>query len=294
MKISQLEYFVEAAERLNFTHAASSLFTTRQSISHAVKALEAELGVKLFSQSAHGLVLTTEGQTAYAHAKKVLHEVRELSKAFLMPEVPEHALYILIGTNILAYSQYDLPQALSSIGIFEFTLGELNCSDCYKHIVTKKADLSFIACMPRTFPECEAVMLDESYLYLLVNAESDLAKKDGLFVDDILGHKLMVPPGFEFQMHPLVKGLEEKHAPTNTMIPLSSFEYVTEKIIEGGCIGIASQAQKACVPDGLAIKPLIEPGMSMGLYALYRSDSPQKKLFQSIASRVSTDVGPTH
>lgn len=49
MKLTQLEYFCVAARYHNITKAAKELFVTQPSISNAIKALEEEFGVNLFS-----------------------------------------------------------------------------------------------------------------------------------------------------------------------------------------------------------------------------------------------------
>lgn len=287
MKISQLEYFLEAAKTLNYTKAASNLYTSRQNISHAVKSLESELGTKLFAQSGNVLLLTADGSRAVQHAESILNEVAEFKRGFLPVDPDVRPLFILIGTNIISYSQYDILKALGEIDSIDFSIGELNCSDCYDRIVLGDADISFIVCMPRIFPGCDESIVHEDYLYLLMNADSNLARKDGLLVEDLMGHTLMVPPGYEFQMGPLVNMLNIKGAPKGTITPISSFEYVEREILDNGCLGIASPALRKKLPKTMTIRPLIEPGMKMGLRAIFKQDSPFLKLYRSISSMVA-------
>lgn len=290
MKISQLEYFVKAAHALNYTKAAHDLYTSRQNVSHAVKALETELGTKLFYQTGNSLSLTQDGSRAVQYAEAILNDIADFKKAFLTIEPVDKKLFILLGTNILTYSQYDIPQALYDVGTPDFSLGELNCSDCYKKIVAGQADMSFIVCMPRSFPGCDEMLLDEDYLYLLLNAGSDLAEKSGLLIDDLVGQTLVAPPGFEFQMQPLINALQMKRAPEETIIPISSFDYVEHAIKEQGFMGIASTALKGNLPDGMVIRPLLEQGTRMGLRAIYKSDSPLRRLYESIISSARTHI----
>src|SRR6266700_6687788 len=54
---------VEAAERHeSFTRAADELFVTQGAVSHQVKALETELGLKLFQRERQRLVITEAGR----------------------------------------------------------------------------------------------------------------------------------------------------------------------------------------------------------------------------------------
>lgn len=60
--ISNLQAFEAVARRRSFAHAASELHLTASAISHQVARLEAQLGVRLFDRSAHGVRLSAAGE----------------------------------------------------------------------------------------------------------------------------------------------------------------------------------------------------------------------------------------
>ena len=60
--LNALRSFDAAARHQSFTRAAHELCVTQGAVSHQVKALEAELGVKLFNRERHGLVITSAGR----------------------------------------------------------------------------------------------------------------------------------------------------------------------------------------------------------------------------------------
>lgn len=62
MKLAQLEYFLEAAEQLNFTKAAKALYISQPALSKQIALLEAELGAQLFIRNSRRVVLTAAGQ----------------------------------------------------------------------------------------------------------------------------------------------------------------------------------------------------------------------------------------
>ena len=57
-----LRVFEAAARRLSFTEAADELCVTQGAVSQRIKALETELGARLFERRARGLVLTPRGR----------------------------------------------------------------------------------------------------------------------------------------------------------------------------------------------------------------------------------------
>ncbi|SHI00112.1 transcriptional regulator, LysR family [Sporobacter termitidis DSM 10068] len=63
--LQEIEYFLVAAERLNFTEAAQALFASQPVISKSIKRLENEIGMKLFNRDNRGVSLTDEGELLY-------------------------------------------------------------------------------------------------------------------------------------------------------------------------------------------------------------------------------------
>lgn len=61
-----LRAFEAAARHLSFTRAAQELFVTQSAVSHQVKALEADIGVRLFIRLTRQLRLTEGGETLLA------------------------------------------------------------------------------------------------------------------------------------------------------------------------------------------------------------------------------------
>src|SRR5260370_5893553 len=61
--LNALRAFEGAARHESFTRAAEELCVTQGAVSHQVKALEAELGLKLFNRERQRLVITEAGRT---------------------------------------------------------------------------------------------------------------------------------------------------------------------------------------------------------------------------------------
>lgn len=74
MDFRQLENFVEVCERMSFTKAANNLYISQQGVSKSIKALEEELGVKLFFRTNSSLVLTNYGTILLQHARGLVKD----------------------------------------------------------------------------------------------------------------------------------------------------------------------------------------------------------------------------
>ncbi|NOW91007.1 DNA-binding transcriptional LysR family regulator [Clostridium beijerinckii] len=82
MNFLNLEYFLTAAEELNFTKAAKKLFISQQSLSSHISKLENDLGVELFNRTVP-LTLTPAGKSLVKNAARILdlkeQSVKELA-----------------------------------------------------------------------------------------------------------------------------------------------------------------------------------------------------------------------
>jgi len=72
MDIKGLQYFVMAAERLNFTSAARECYITQTAMSLHIGKMEDELGFKLFNRNKKAVELTEAGKDFYRRARSVI------------------------------------------------------------------------------------------------------------------------------------------------------------------------------------------------------------------------------
>ncbi|GAA3571447.1 LysR substrate-binding domain-containing protein [Amycolatopsis ultiminotia] len=76
MERRQVEYFLAVVEHGGFTNAARALHVAQPSLSHAVRALERELGGLLFHRLPHGAVLTSAGSALLEPAQQIVRDLR--------------------------------------------------------------------------------------------------------------------------------------------------------------------------------------------------------------------------
>lgn len=70
-----LRGFEAAARELSFTRAGAELHVTQSAVSRQIKALEDQLGVKLFTRLNRALRLTAEGEALYRTAQSVMRQL---------------------------------------------------------------------------------------------------------------------------------------------------------------------------------------------------------------------------
>lgn len=80
MTIRQLEYFVTAAHTLNFTVTAQQFFISQSAVTQQIKALENELGAKIFNRKNNVVSLTPAGEALLPDAEQIIEITHESIK----------------------------------------------------------------------------------------------------------------------------------------------------------------------------------------------------------------------
>ncbi len=81
MTLLSYQVFMAVVEQQSFQKAAQALKLTPSAISHAVSAMEEELGSMLFVRSRHGVYLTNYGKELFPYIKNVLNSDEYLQQA---------------------------------------------------------------------------------------------------------------------------------------------------------------------------------------------------------------------
>ena len=71
----QLRAFVRLAECASFTRAAKELHLSQSAVSHSIKAIEADVGCRLFDRVGKKVLLTQAGEQLLHHAQRIITEM---------------------------------------------------------------------------------------------------------------------------------------------------------------------------------------------------------------------------
>jgi DNA-binding transcriptional LysR family regulator len=106
--LRQLQFFVAAAEHESVSRAAKALSISQSSVTEAIKALEADLGVTLFERKAHGVEITNAGHQFLRHARKIRDDVSDARRAFAAgPETRTGEIRLGVTSLVAGYGLSD-------------------------------------------------------------------------------------------------------------------------------------------------------------------------------------------
>jgi DNA-binding transcriptional LysR family regulator len=176
MEIDQVETFLAVATFGGFHRAAEALRISQPAVSARIKALEESLGVRLFSRSRGGLIVSDAGRTFRPHAEQLLktaalarQAVHELSPASGSPLQIAAALSISVYflPDILKQFQRAHPNVIISIR-------PGHSKEVLEMVLNEEAEIGLARSLQH--PEVETISLRDDPLLLVTHPTRGPAK----------------------------------------------------------------------------------------------------------------------
>jgi len=187
MELWQLRTFCEIADTLNFTKASERLNLTQSAVSHQIKALEDELGVKLFLRGKRGVKLTDAGRSAVEFSRKILDEAELMRQRVAGREQAlAGSVRVAAATQALVYLFAplfeDFMDSHESVELLFRTTA--NTEQTIGDILEGVADVGF-ASMAVYSPTLEVIELFTDELVLVVGKKHRLSNRKRVSIEDI-------------------------------------------------------------------------------------------------------------
>jgi len=195
MDLRGLQYFVVAAERLNFTSAARECYITQTAMSLHIGKMEDELGFKLFKRNKKAVELTEAGKDFYKRARSVIehyersvkcsHNVAQGMMGTINAAFPSSLEGFIFIDKLTAFHER---YPLVDLNIFVKPHNELVSS-----IRSEKADIAFGSPEDMELsPELSVIKLREDPVVLVCSAVHRLAKQTKITTDMLLNQSIVM------------------------------------------------------------------------------------------------------
>ena len=194
MTLQQLRYLIAIAEYGSINAAAQNLYVSQSNLSTAIKELERELGITIFTRSNRGVTLTNDGTELLGYARQVIEQADMLemrytksgnSQMHLAVSTQHYYFSLQAFINVAeecASDRYDFilrecatGQIIEDVRTFRSEVGVLYLDDFNNRVLKKAfhdADVTF-------FP------LFDAHVHVFVGEDHPLAKRETVSLADL-------------------------------------------------------------------------------------------------------------
>jgi len=194
MDFDQLNSFLEVAKHSSFSKAAERCFRTQPAISSQIRALEEEVGAKLFDRSGAKVTLTVAGKAFQAYADEALRSLKTLKTTIAeMDRTPRGE--IVVGANE-ATCLYVLPEVFADFKRqypkVSVSIQRAETTKTAESVIDQSVDFGIVS-MPVKDARLAAVPIHHDELVLIAAARHPLAQLSNVRLEEVAKYPLVLP-----------------------------------------------------------------------------------------------------
>lgn len=189
MEIRTLRYFLAVAREENMTRAAEILHVTQPTLSKQMKALEDELGKKLFTRHSFSIQLTEEGMLLRDRAEDLVSMADKISGEFMsMNDITGGEIYLgLAESHLISYIAGAIKQLKEMYPGLHYQIVSGDTEQVIDKLNKGILDFAVLAEAPDD-SKYESMVFPEADVWgLIMPADDPLAKKKCIRVNDLMG-----------------------------------------------------------------------------------------------------------
>jgi DNA-binding transcriptional LysR family regulator len=192
MMDNKLETLLTVAELGSYTKAADRLGFTQPAVSQHIKALEKELGIRIFNRTDSGIKPTPEGVIAIRYARRIKSLYQTQTQKLL--DSKKNMMTLVAGITHTAESSM-VGEALANLAYQTPGLRITIISDIIKNLYDKLEDYEvdlIVVEGHNSDSHFSSLLLDTDSLVLAVGPDNPLAKKNMVSLDELQKQKMIL------------------------------------------------------------------------------------------------------
>lgn len=193
MTIQQCRYVLKISQTGSFNEAANQLFIAQSTLSLSVKALEKELGIKIFQRLRNGVCLTDEGVEFVNYASKICDQADLVTERYEENRVYERLSVATQHYDFIADIFAKLINQTKSES-YKFALKEIKTHDVINEVKTAMSNIGIIAIKHsdydtmKRYLNTKGLVFTEflkAYPHVFLRKDHPLATKEKLSINDL-------------------------------------------------------------------------------------------------------------
>ncbi|MGJ9458736.1 LysR family transcriptional regulator [Oceanobacillus sp. CF4.6] len=144
MTLQQLKYVIEVARSRSISKAAQNLFISQPSLSNALKELEKEMRITIFSRTNKGIMITSEGTEFLGYARQVVEQSELLENRYSNTQSPQQHFSVsaqhyafAVSAFVRLLKEYDREE-------YEFTLRETRTYEIIDDVKNLRSEIGIL------------------------------------------------------------------------------------------------------------------------------------------------------
>ena len=286
MTLQQLRFLIAVAEEGSINAAAQSLYTAQSNISSAIKGLEEELGITVFTRSSRGVMLTNDGTELLGYARQVVEQANMLEARYetgaagqtrLSVSAQHYAFSVQAFINIVEacddetyefiMRETTTAQIIDDVRAFRSEIGILYIDDFNQRVLQKAF----------TDARLEFHPLFKARVHVFLSETHPLAKRDKISLDDLVPYTRY---SFEQGTSNSFYYSEEPYSyiPCARNIRISDRGTLTNLLTTSNGYALSTGVLSSEMQSGMASIPLEEDAWMRVGYVMHRDRKPTSLL----------------
>ena len=274
------------AETLHFTKAARRLRISQPQLTKNIQDLEDSLGFRLFDRDRKKVAINDAGR---AYLEKAKLSIMYAERAFQAARdvMQEADTFLHIGRS--PYTDPLLVSTLQSIQLplhprLKIELSSRFSCELVDEVLDGSLDLA-IATEPPESPLLTKTMVSESPFYIAMSKKDKLSGAPSVVLESLSNHCWIL---FERKLHPplyddIMNLARQAGALPKRVRHITAPEEAFPLVEEGECVAFVVKAGALLLSrNGVTVRPLMEPGLSLRTYLVSREDNDSKLLSEFV------------
>src|SRR5499425_1103044 len=194
MDFDQLETFLEVARHASFSRAAEKRFRTQPAISSQIRALEEEVGAKIFDRSGGKVSLTAGGKAFQKYVEKTLDARKAMMVAIAeMERVPRGE--IIVGANegtclhILPEVFAEFKRRYPDVAV---NIRRADYAKILESVIDNSVDFGVVS-LPVNDNRLTVVPIHRDELVIIARPQHPLSKMKSAIIEEVAKYPLVLP-----------------------------------------------------------------------------------------------------
>jgi DNA-binding transcriptional LysR family regulator len=144
MTLLQLKYIVKIVECGSMNEASHELYISQPALSSAVKELEKEMGIEIFTRSSQGIALTVDGAEFLTYARQVLDQSELLEERYKNATPRKQLCQVSTQHYMFAVEAFVELIKEADSNEYEFTIRETRTRDIINQVANMQSEIGIL------------------------------------------------------------------------------------------------------------------------------------------------------